>query len=271
MPRISDANYHLPRVLAIQPHRELTDSANRPMVLTCVDTTSGDRGDYVVKLIDSERMGSPDAHMRETMAAFMAMEMEIPTPAPAVVEITPDLVETARGHWSYSRLSRSVGICFGCQLLDKAPEFTAIMDLNPAQKPDAKLVLPFDALLKNFDRRAHKPNLLSDGERLYVIDHELAFGFLFEILPDKTPWTLHEADVKQLQNHLLYTKLRNTALDVDDLCSRLDRINDAFWDKAMGELPETWRHEQYRRIRDQITSVKAHSRTFYEQLNQHLP
>lgn len=253
------------------PGIELGDSANKPVVLTCVETVTGTRADYVVKLMDGERMTSADSHMRETIAAFMAMEMEVPTALPAVVSIGPQLVQSSAGQWVHGRLARSVGHNFGSGLLSESPEFTAAMDLNAYQKQDAALVLSFDVLLKHFDRRAAKPNLLSDGTRLYVIDHELAFGFVFDLFPSATPWVLTEADIKLLPNHLLYTKVKGLAFDVDDHVERLERLDDAFWDKVWEELPPAWRHDQYQRIRTHLAAVRGNARAFYEQLSHHLP
>jgi hypothetical protein len=248
----------------------MADGATQPVVLTCVDTRSGEQGDYVVKLSDSNRM-KEDGQMREVLASFMAMQMDIPTPLPAVVQVDPELVDAAWGREIYGRLKGSQGINFGSGLLSEAPELPLFMPLNDKQKRDAPLVLGFDALIRNFDRRAEKPNLLSDGDHLYVIDHELAFGFAFEIFPNKTPWVLSEADLKLLPNHLLYTKVRSSAFHVEDHVERLERLDERFWDKAWDQLPLTWRHEQYNRIRTDMLAVRAHAREFYEQLKHHLP
>ncbi len=40
MPRFSDPSYHLPLVEAMVPGVELGDSANKPVVLTCVETAT---------------------------------------------------------------------------------------------------------------------------------------------------------------------------------------------------------------------------------------
>lgn len=270
MTRFTDPEFHLPVVHALLPGMELNSGANRPVVITCVDKDSGQREDYVVKLLASERM-TPEAQMRETLASFIAMEMDMATPAPAVVCIGPELVHAMDGQQIYGRLAKSVGENFGSTLLNEAPEVLFGADLNAEQLKDAQFVLSFDALLRHFDRRMEKPNLLSDGTRLYVIDHELAFGFVFDLFPSATPWVLSEHEIKMLPNHLLYNKVRRTAFDPEAHVERLERLNDAFWDKAWQELPPAWRQEeQFLCIRTYFTLVKGHAQEFFEQLKQHL-
>lgn len=270
MSRFSDPSYHLPTVVALVPGRELTGGANKPVVITCVDRTTGQREDYVVKLRDAERM-SPEAQMRETLASFVAMELGLATPPPAVVNVGSELVKSTVGQWVHGRLARSVGENFGSTLLSEAPEVIKDADLSAEQTKEASFVLAFDILLRNFDRRAEKPNLLSDGTRLYVIDHELAFGFVFILFPSQTPWVLNDHEIGMLPNHLLYNKVKGTALNVDELVERLGHLNDAFWDKCWQELPEAWQcEEQFQRIRDYFTTMQGHAQAFFEQLKQHL-
>ncbi len=269
--RFTDPAYHLPSVEAIRVDKELSSGANRPVVMGCVDLHSGHREDYVVKLMAAERM-TPEAQMRETLASFIAMEMDMATPPPAVVRVGAELVKATAGQLVHGRLAHSVGDNFGSTLISEAPEVTLGTDLAVEQMKDAQFVLAFDVLLRHFDRRAEKPNLLSDGTRLYVIDHELAFGFVFDLFPSATPWVLNEAEVKMLPNHLLYNKVRSSSFQVEAHVERLARLSDAFWDKCWQQLPEPWhQEEQFLRIRTYFTSVQGHGRSLYEQLKQHLP
>lgn len=271
MSRFTDPSYHLPSVDALVPGRELTGGANKPVVMTCVNRTTGQREDYVVKLRDAERM-SPEAQMRETLASFIAMELDLATPPPALVGIGSKLVNATVGEWVHGRLARSVGENFGSTLLGEAPEVVQDADLTADQVKDAPFVLAFDILLRNFDRRAAKPNLLSDGTRLYVIDHELAFGFVFDLFPSQTPWVLNDHEIGMLPNHLLYNKVTGAALNVDELVARLGRMDDAFWNKCWQELPAAWRcEEQFQRIRAYFTAMQGHAQAFFEQLKQQLP
>jgi len=271
MPRLTDPDYHLPKVQAILSGRELTSGANKPVVITCVDQAIGHREDYVVKLKAAERM-TPEAQMRETLAAFMAMEMGMATPAPAVVCVGHALVNASMGHLVHGRLAQSIGENFGSTLIGEAPEVNIGLELNAGQLNDAQFVLGFDVLIRNFDRRAEKPNLLSDGARLYVIDHELAFGFVFELLPSPEPWVLNKTEVRMLANYLLYNKVRRATFQVAEHVERLSRLDDAFWKKCWQELPAAWQQEeQFLQIRSYLTCVQGHAQAFFEQLKRNLP
>ena len=74
--KITDEGYILPTIEALSPHELFQTGANKPLLITGVDIL-GNKGDYVVKFRGAERM-SNDAFLRELLAAFLAMQMEIP-------------------------------------------------------------------------------------------------------------------------------------------------------------------------------------------------
>ncbi len=63
-------NFSLDQMMVLIHHKELGNSSNKPVLTTCVNVTSGDKEDIVVKLLASERM-SADACMKECIASLM--------------------------------------------------------------------------------------------------------------------------------------------------------------------------------------------------------
>lgn len=114
--KITSISYQLPHVLAIAGHQELLNSANRPIIVTAINLSSGLKGDYVVKLNASERMYK-DARLREIVAAFIAMEMELQVVEPAVIEITQQFVDSQLGKEYYLKASKSLGYNVGQNML----------------------------------------------------------------------------------------------------------------------------------------------------------
>lgn len=258
-------------VEAIAPVEVKATGANRPLVLMAIAQGNGKRGDYVVKLKAGERMGNGAAHMREAVCAFMAQHIGLPTPEPVAVLITQAFADGMQGHTEYARLQTSVGLNYGTALLTGASEPLMLSPLNATQRADGMLMLLFDMLLENPDRNPVKPNMLTDGTRLYAIDHELAGAYLL-IFGRATGGHLSGADQQQLANHFLRNKLRKDEFDVDELCARLQRFDEAFWAAAWNTLPPEWRdREQYDRMKARVMDIQANATTFITHIIQLLP
>jgi hypothetical protein len=96
MRKITDDGYILPIIEALSPHELFESGANKPLLITGVDA-NGIKGDYVVKFRSSERM-SFEASMRELLAAFIAMQMEITVVRPVIVNVSQDFANLLREH-----------------------------------------------------------------------------------------------------------------------------------------------------------------------------
>jgi len=53
---------------------------------------------------------------------------------------------------------------------------------------DTTEIFAFDLMVQNPDRRKGKPNLLRKGDELAIFDHEMAFSFLYALVPNEYPW-----------------------------------------------------------------------------------
>jgi hypothetical protein len=51
----------------------------------------------------------------ELLASFIAMELDLNVAEPAIIEISPEFLETLRGSDAYKNASGSEGINFGCK------------------------------------------------------------------------------------------------------------------------------------------------------------
>lgn len=88
--------YNLVYVYALEGYDEMENSANKPILVSAVNKTTGIRDDYIVKLNASERMHI-EARKKELIAAFIAIELEIPIVVPAVINISQEFCNTLIG------------------------------------------------------------------------------------------------------------------------------------------------------------------------------
>ena len=255
---------------AVEAHRELANSANMPLVVTAVDTQSGVRGDYVVKLNASERMHK-QARLRELVAAFMAIELDIPVVVPAVIEVTADFVETLLGKTFYGKASHSLGYNVGSEYIKNMPTLDNHIPLSEAQKAVGQHIFAFDVLIENVDRNFEKPNMLTDGSRLVMLDHELAFSFALTppFLRNPTPWAIADHDQEWIRKHCLHTRLKGCVNGLADFSDKLVNLDPEFWDKVNELVPTEWFDDTlFTEIRDHCDGLVAHRDEFIHGIKQ---
>lgn len=263
--KITDANYLLRHIEALQGFSTLGSGTTEPMLIRGVCTTTGEKADYVIKFVNSPRM-SVEASSRELIASFMAMELELNVPEPAIINVTQPFVETLRGHQGYKAAANSIGKNFGCRYIEGFMELLWNQKLSEGQLDQARKIFAFDMLILNTDRRTNKPNLLSDGEKIIIFDHELAFGFVFDLITNNTPWIFSDADKHWIENHFFYSTLKSNKYQFEDFIQQFNQLNENFWDKAIVLLPENWRKDQVYFIRTRMTELLSHRQEFLDSL-----
>lgn len=244
----------------------MSTGANKPLLVTAVDEVTGKRKDCVVKLMGAERM-SKEASAREVIAGFMAIELGISVVFPVLVRITPEFVEVLKGKENFLTAQNSIGLNYGSFYLGNYQTIPSTMKLNPKQEDQAKIIFMFDMLIQNSDRTFDKPNCMANNEEIVIYDHELAFGFVLDLVSNPNPWEFRESDQEWIQKQFLYKKLKGKQIEKKIVMKNLEKINEAFWNKAFALLPGEWRTDQLEKIRSTINQIVLNSEKFAENLN----
>ncbi len=252
--KITDINYKLPEVFAQWFHDNFITSANKPILITGVNKESGEKLDYVVKLKAAERM-SNEASMRELLACFISMELDFPVIQPAIVEITPEFVETLRGNYSWQPASKSLGYNFGSLNLTDHKTLIINQPLNNHQLLDAQNAFAFDMFIQNSDRTINKPNVLTNGNDIVILDHEIAFGFIFAPFSPSKIWEMNEDGRDWIRNHCLLPLIKGKDYNYDEFSQKMDNLNVEFWAKVASLIPAEWITEQFHSIQATLTTI----------------
>jgi hypothetical protein len=115
-------------------------------------------------------------------------------------------------------------------------------------------VFAFDALIQNPDRRRDKPNVLWKGDELNVIDHEMAFSFLFALVHSARQWSLD--DQAYLKHHIFYQQLAHSAIDLARITGAIEAVNATFWTELERLIPIEWKGTNFGHIRRHVESVQ---------------
>ena len=251
--------------------KSLTESANKPFVISDIDKNNLQKGEYVVKINSSERM-SVNAALREFLASLIAIELEIPTPFPAIIEITKEFVQTRLGFDDYARFEKSIGLNYGNKFLGE--NVVQFMPRDPGSyegfRKNLQEIFIFDIFIENSDRSYLKPNLLVKEKDIFVIDHEIAFGFsmvldIFKKSSSSKPWQIIDL-MSIIEQHCLYANLKGRHFLAHDIFERFNKLNSKFWGTAQNLLPAAWKINDFFKIRDYLLLKVEHIDEFKEEI-----
>lgn len=268
MLKITDKDYRLPHIEALLSTRVFSSGTTQPMLLSGVDILTTVKSQYVVKFINSPRMDN-QASCRELIGAWIARELDLKAVEPVVINISQAFVDTIVGQDGYNHARNSIGLNFGSIYVEG---FEIYMNskhhFTNELWNEAKNIFAFDMFISNADRGAGKPNVLTDGSRFLLFDHELGFSFtrLLPMLRSKSPWILGDAEKEMYQKHYFYPYLRDSQIDFDEFTERFSRINNTFWERVDVFLPKAWRTEELDQIKFHLQAITENRKTFSEQL-----
>jgi hypothetical protein len=124
-------------------------------------------------------------------------------------------------------------------------------------------IFAFDAFIQNPDR-GDRPNILWKGDELYIIDHEMGFSFILEILPLSKPWQI--TSLGFMKNHLFYGSLKGQELNLDRFRGALELLSDNVMAGITENVPIEWRNNNIKKIETHINEITHHINDFVDEV-----
>lgn len=251
------------QLTAVTLHRFLNSGRNEPALFACLDEQGQPAGDYVVKLAGNTTQQQL-AH--ELIGSLLADHFHLLHPAPAIVQIHPELISWLQRSLPHKSavLATSKALNFGCEYLTDTPTWPIGNPLSDTLLATAADIFAFDALISNDDRRRTNPNILLRGDQLFIIDHELAFSFLYLLLNRDQPWDLTNRN--NLQEHVFFYALRKKSLNFDRFIQHLTDLGESALESIISAIPNSWRSDQLPKISTHLKQVRDNARKFEIQL-----
>jgi HipA-like kinase len=259
----------LRRLIATQFIRVMEVGKTAPILCGCHDQNNNYAGEYVVKLRERIGIGACGL-LLELLGSRLAAHFDILVPEPAAVLIEPEFAAAfaQRDPNLAASLRASIGLSFGSKMLNPVSTWPINRPIPEAMFGDAVKIFAFDAMIQNPDRRPENPNLFTQGDNIYVYDHETSFSFLLALSPSAEPWNL-ECE-PYLANHVFYRRLRAKEIDLADFKERLDELTMGVLAKIRKDIPEDWQHGNLERIEAHLLAVHDNSERFIEQVRRRL-
>jgi HipA-like kinase len=257
------------RLTATQFVRVMTSGRTNPILCGCSDSRGNPAGEFVVKLLGQPTAGSCGA-LFEFVASRLAQHFDILVPEAVALEITQDfakIVADIQPHLGPA-LQAAVGLNLGSRVIKPMSTWLVGRSIPEAMLADAVRIFAFDALIQNPDRRADNPNLFTQGDGIYVYDHELSFSFVLAVGISPQPWNLEDHDY--LEHHVFYTRLRSRELDFTDFEDRLYSLTETALARIKTEIPKEWMVGYWERIEAHLNEIRTHADEFVEQVRRRL-
>ena len=207
---------------------------------------------------------------REVIAALLTGDLGLPVPKPFLVDIPPALAEDMAGADIAAQIRQSSPVGFGSMKVDNQfGLWNSGSRVTQAMVPIALSALVFDAIIDNSDRRESNPNCLVSGERIRLIDHDLALPARATLLGWQPPWERGSvAWLGRLGGHIFCADLRNRRqrIDLSPLPGVWSAISDPRLEAYRAAVPPEWNEAQgaveealdrIRNARDNIDGVIA--------------
>tara|TARA_R110002073_G_scaffold333127_1_gene520228 strand:- start:7050 stop:7775 length:726 start_codon:yes stop_codon:yes gene_type:complete len=205
---------------------------------------------------------------REVIAACLAADLGLPVPVPRLVDIPSELADIVTDTDIAARLIASSGVGFGSSKVDNQFNvWTTGTRVTDGMQAVALAALVFDGIIENVDRRVSNPNCLVSGDRIRLIDHELAFPPSAIIIGWRPPWqTGGLAWMDQPDGHIFCKGLKKRSLDFSLLPGVWSGISDARLQEYRAAIPPEWNSalpavdealDRVRNARDNIDGVIA--------------
>ena len=164
-------------------------------------------------------------------------------------------------------IRNSDGLNFGSEVLVGGYSVWPIDKTVPASlKPLAGDIFSFDALTQNPDRKVNNPNCLWKGDEVFLIDHELAFSFLYQIGPQADPWSLQGNAGDFLNEHVFYRELKGREIDLARFQGALETVSDDDLTDMFDQIPREWNNDNVSKISSHLRSVRDHAAEFANQV-----
>lgn len=264
--KITETGYYLPTVTALNPVEVFTSGVTLPLNFIGVCRETGLKNSYVLKGVNAHEM-SIEASCRELIASFIAMELELHVAPPAIAIIHQEFVDAAiKMNPQCSYLSNCLDINYCCEFLP----YTVITDRYKIPKSlseDARNIFLFDALISNPDRTPDKQNMLTNGEKIVIFDHQKAFSFVLALFGgNKTPWNLDQVDAQMLRQHYFFPHAQKTINDFSEFFDKLPLLTDDFWSIVPEYIPISWHNSQLVKIKETIRLIVSHREEFLESI-----
>lgn len=209
-----------------------------PLLMNGVDEL-GEEKSLVVKLRNPDAKRGhfgPTSLTCELLSAAIARAVNLRVPDYTIATIPKDILSGVPRQWR-ELIVNNLGENFGSVYIPGLPTWQPTSRRPPVDFMTAlEGVLTFDAILMNGDRKERKSNIITAGDRPYVLDHSLAIPVRY--------WPAGEYPLfpdSEVSQHCAYSVLRSQGREYEWLTAEwMENVRRADLDRFRRLIPVQW-------------------------------
>ena len=192
----------------------------------------------------------PDLHERGVLVdacdgdarEFEHPSVDVRVPVPYLVDIAPEISAVSADAETAALFRDSSSVGFGSAKVDNQFSIWSRGNrVTPAMLPVALSAIVFDAVIDNPNRREFNPNCLVSGDRIRLIDHELALQPRANLIGWRPPWNAGSlAWLDRNDRHIFCVVLKKRNVDFSPLPEAWSRVSDARLREYRAAIPPEW-------------------------------
>ncbi|MGB0861487.1 MAG: HipA family kinase [Saprospiraceae bacterium] len=242
-----------------------------PCQMTVVDKNENLKGVYIVKVFGQRHIEQYNPTNKEIIANILAQAFEIKVPSLALVEVPLFIIEEMKQNPVYGKSELKAGYYYGCAYIENTASYEAGLETNTYETWELATIFAFDVLIRNFDRRTQKPNILFKEQEFILIDHDLALDLTKDYAWYKSNQTYQKV-VKGVKGEHIFLKHLKAVHEVekitfDDFIMDLRGLDFKELDKAQKVLEMLdMDTSDFEVIKEYLKSIQADSTNFQQLL-----
>ncbi len=153
---------------------KLEGGTTLPSIMAVAESKGTPVGDYVVKTFDQKHIDQYNPTAKELYANILAQEFDLKVPEPAIINVDKTIIDQLNKEKAYQKRNIRPGYYFGCEYIEGTLPYSEDLHISNYDPWEIETIFAFDVLIRNFDRRTKKPNIIFKGKHFYLIDHDLS-------------------------------------------------------------------------------------------------
>lgn len=176
--------------------------------------------------------------MCEALGLFIAKMFGVLVPAPALISIDREFIETHNEKLRSLGVTMCPGVGLGSEYLHGMRQISLDTNFTARQIRDAMLIYALDLIIQNPDRSEKNPNCAFYADRIVAFDFELAFSFIHALNVDYSSWQL--AELKFPVDHIFKRVVIESRVDWSPISGIVSSMRSIEIEDFLNLLPTDW-------------------------------
>jgi hypothetical protein len=228
------------------------------------------RETFYVKALGLPRI-APSSLFNEAFGNLLAREFKIPTPQPALINLSPSFAEIANEQLANRGCDYCIQPGIACGCVEFSAGYTSVSPIirwGPESLDVISRIYGFDMMVQNPDRRLMKPNCAFSGKKIMAFDFEQSFSFASLLdMPGESArskaWEFSQYNF--CRDHIFWRELRSQTVNWEPFIAEVKTLSEKRLQGLITRIPEEW-CDSAGKVVEHLMEIAANSKHFHHEI-----